>query len=72
MLTKEQVMSSLEKMPDQFSMDELMDKLILLQKIETGLAQSEKREVYSTKEAKEMIKKWPPWRGQSTLDKTSH
>lgn len=58
MLTKEQVISSLKKMPDQFSIDELMDTLILLQKIETGLAQSEKGEVYSTKEAKEMLKKW--------------
>lgn len=45
-------------MPDQFSIDELMDKLILLQKIETGLEQSKKDEVYTTKEAKEMLKKW--------------
>ena len=58
MITKTQLISSLKDMPDQFSIDELMDKLILLQKIETGLEQSKKDEVYTTKEAKEMLKKW--------------
>lgn len=58
MVTKEQVINSLKDMPDQFSIDELMDKLILLQKIEMGLEQSKKGEVYSTQEAKEMLKQW--------------
>ena len=58
MLTKSQVINSIKKMPDHFSIDDLMDKLILLQKIGIGLEQSEKGEVYSTKEAKEMLKKW--------------
>ena len=58
MLTKEKVISSLQDMPDKFSMDELIDKLILLQKIETGLEQSNKGEVFSTEEAKEMLKQW--------------
>jgi hypothetical protein len=43
MLTKEQVINSLKEMPDKFSIDDLMDKLILLQKIEIGLEQSKKR-----------------------------
>jgi len=58
MITKDQLINSLKDMPDQFSIDELMDKLILLQKIEIGLEQSNKGEVYSTQEAKEMLKKW--------------
>ncbi len=58
MLTKEKVISSLQDMPDRFSMDELIDKLILLQKIETGLEQSRKGEVFSAEEAKEMLKQW--------------
>jgi len=41
-------------MPEKFSIDELMDKLILLQKIGKGLEQSKKDEVYTTEEAKEM------------------
>jgi len=58
MVTKDQVIKSLKDMPDQFSIDELMDKLILLQKIEMGLEQSEKGEVYSTQQAKDILKQW--------------
>jgi len=58
MLTKEQVINSLKDMPNRFSIDELMDKLILLQKIETGTEQSNKGETYSTQEAKDLLKKW--------------
>ena len=72
MVTKGQVINSLKDMPDQFSIDELMDKLILLQKVEMGLEQSQRGEVYSTQEAKEMLKQWPPWRGQDKLDSTGH
>ncbi|MGB3588959.1 MAG: hypothetical protein WBA23_20600 [Tunicatimonas sp.] len=58
MITKDQVLNSLKEMPTQFSIDELMDKLILLQKIEIGLEQSKQGEVYSSLEAKEMLKEW--------------
>ncbi len=58
MITKDQVIVSLKDMPDQFSIDELMDKLILLQKIEAGLKQSKKGEVFTSMDAKEMLKQW--------------
>lgn len=58
MLTKNQVITSLKDLPDEFSIDELMDKLILLQKIEFGLDQSKKGKVYTSEEAKKMLKKW--------------
>jgi len=58
MLTKEKVINSLQDMPDTFSMDELIDKLILLQKIETGLEQSKKGEVFSAEEARKMLNQW--------------
>ncbi|MGB3851586.1 MAG: hypothetical protein WA958_16580 [Tunicatimonas sp.] len=58
MITKDQVLNSLKEMPTQFSIDELMDKLILLQKIEIGLEQSKQGEGYSSLEAKEMLKEW--------------
>lgn len=58
MLTKNQVINSLKEMPDQFSIDDLVDKLILMQRIETGLEQSKKGDVHSSKNAKEMLKQW--------------
>ncbi|MDX2303779.1 MAG: hypothetical protein NW226_13320 [Microscillaceae bacterium] len=56
MLTKQSVIESLEKMPEKFSIDDLMDQLIFLQKVEKGLVQSESGEVYSTEETKKILK----------------
>ncbi len=58
MITKEKVIDSLKNMPDSFSIDELIDKLLFLEKVEKGLEQSEKGEVYTTEQAKELLKKW--------------
>lgn len=58
MLTKEKLLQTLKDLPDKFSVEELFERVILLQKIELGMEQSEKGEVYSPDEAKEMLKKW--------------
>ena len=42
MLTKSQIMEQLEKMPNSFSVDDFIDKLILIEKIEIGMIQSKK------------------------------
>jgi len=52
-LTKEKLIQSLRDLPETFTMDELLDRIVLLQKIETGLAQSNAGETVSTQEAKE-------------------
>lgn len=36
MLTKAKLKEHLEKFPDEFSIDDLIEKLILMEKIETG------------------------------------
>lgn len=59
MLTKEQVTDALSELPGQFTLDELIDRLIFIQKVEEGLKQSERGEVYSTEEARTMLKQWP-------------
>lgn len=58
MLTKEKLLQTLRDLPDKFSVEELFERVILLQKIELGMEQSDKGEVYSTIEAKEKLKKW--------------
>lgn len=58
MITKEKLLETLKSMPDKFLVDELMERVLLLQKIEIGLEQSEKGEGYSSEEAKKMIKEW--------------
>jgi hypothetical protein len=58
MLTKTQVFGTLEKMPEQFSLDQLFDKLLFINKVEIGLLQSEKRQVNSKKQTKQKLSKW--------------
>jgi hypothetical protein len=45
MLTKEKVIMSLESMPDNFTIDDLIDDLMVINKIEKGLEDVEKGNV---------------------------
>jgi len=50
MLTKERLKEQIDKFPEEFSIDELVEKLILIEKIETGNKQSENGEIISESE----------------------
>ncbi len=58
MLTKKQVLKSLQALPAHFSVDELIDRIVLLQKIEIGMEQSASGKVFTKAEAKKKLKKW--------------
>jgi hypothetical protein len=58
MLEKKKVLSTINDLPDKFSMDEMIDRIVLLQKIEIGLEQSAKGETLTTSQAKSKLKKW--------------
>ena len=58
MISKKKLLESIKELPDSFSIDELLDRVMFLQKVEAGLAQSAKGETYSTREAKTKLKKW--------------
>jgi len=58
MLTKEQVISAINQLPGKFSIDEVIDELILLEKIEKGLAQSETNEVISDEVLDRELPEW--------------
>lgn len=58
MITREKVLETVKNMPKEFSIDDLMDKLLLLNKIEIGLAQSKSEETFTSEEAKKMIQEW--------------
>ncbi|MEO1054172.1 MAG: hypothetical protein AAFX87_26270 [Bacteroidota bacterium] len=45
MLTKEQVIKVVNKLPKEFSVEQVIDEIILLEKIETGLSQSKADDV---------------------------
>jgi predicted transcriptional regulator len=51
-------LKTIDDLPKEFSLDEIIDRLLLLDKIDTGLAQSDNGETISTDEAKEQLAKW--------------
>ncbi len=58
MLTKDSVLKTISKLPENFNLDELIDKLIFIDKVETGLDQSIKNQVVSESQAKKKLSKW--------------
>jgi hypothetical protein len=58
MLTKDNVIKTISKFPDSFTLDELVDKLIFMDKVERGLDQSMNNMVYTNDEAKKRLEKW--------------
>ncbi|MFT4758688.1 MAG: hypothetical protein ACI9XO_004769 [Paraglaciecola sp.] len=51
MLIKEKVLKTIESLPTEFSIDDLVECLIILEKVETGLKQVAEGKTFSTEEA---------------------
>ena len=58
MLTKEKILQTLKDLPDQFSIEDLFERIILMQKIETGVDQSKNGQTVSTEDARKRLDKW--------------
>ena len=58
MLTKTQVVDTLKQMPENFSIDQLFDKLNFVSKVEIGLSQSANGQINTKEQAKEKLSKW--------------
>lgn len=58
MLTKNKLRQSINKLPDTFTIDEFIDQLVFIGKVEEGLEQSKKGKVLSNEDVKEIIEKW--------------
>lgn len=58
MISKNILLKSLESMPDKINVDDLLDKVLLIQKIEEGLLQSETGQVTSHESFKNEMTEW--------------
>jgi hypothetical protein len=58
MLSKTIVLDTINKLPNSFSLDEIVEELILLNKIQTGMEQSKNNEVITHDEMKNKLEKW--------------
>lgn len=58
MIRKTKRIEPLGDLPEEFSIDELVEWLIIIQKVEEAQNQSKLGQKYSEEEAKNLIKKW--------------
>ncbi len=58
MTTKEKVISGLKKLPDSVTIDDILDQIILVEKIEKGIDQSDKNQIVPDDELDQRLGKW--------------
>ena len=58
MLTKEKIIAGIQKLPDTATIDEVLDQIMLLAKIDKGLDQADKGLVITEEEVDEKISQW--------------
>jgi len=58
MLTKEKLIKSFDTLPENLTIDQVIDSVIMLDKIEQGLKDVENGNVFTTGEVKVKLNKW--------------
>lgn len=57
-MTKEALKITIDQLPDKFELEELIDRLIYIEKIEEGFAAVERGETKTHEEVKALVKSW--------------
>jgi hypothetical protein len=57
-MTKDKALETVNNLPQEFELDELIERLIFIEKVEKGIQQLDKGESKSHDEAKSIIKSW--------------
>jgi hypothetical protein len=58
MLTKQLVQNAISDLPERFTLDEVIQRIYVLNKIESARKKSKEGKTYSTTEAKKKLAKW--------------
>ncbi len=58
MITKTQIINSLDKLPENLTIDQVVDHLIFIEKVQKGLEDSANGRINTKEEAKQKLKKW--------------
>ena len=58
MITKTQIKNSLNNLPENLTVDQVIDRLIYLEKIQKGLDDSKSGHTNSKEEAKQKLSRW--------------
>ena len=57
-MKREKVIDAVRELPQEFDLEELMEKLIFVEKIEQGLTQLDEGKTVDHAQVKEIVKKW--------------
>ena len=58
MLTKEKIKKTIDTLPDKFTIEDVIEELIVIDKIEQGLKDVQEGNIYTTEEARLKLEKW--------------
>ncbi|HNP18412.1 MAG TPA: hypothetical protein PKL31_08270 [Fulvivirga sp.] len=58
MITKAQIIHTLKGMPEKVSIDQVIDQLIFLDKVQKGISDSDNNRINSKEKAKQKLSKW--------------
>ncbi len=58
MITKTKLLSILDNLPENFTIDQLIDHIIFVEKVQKGLEDSENGRLHSKEEARQKLSKW--------------
>lgn len=57
-ITKEKLQKQIDEFPDEISIDEVIERLIMIEKIETRIQESENNETISEDDIKNEMQEW--------------
>jgi hypothetical protein len=58
MITKTKLISSLDNLPENLTVDQVIDHIIFVEKVEKGMSDSENNRVNTKEQAKHKLSKW--------------
>jgi predicted transcriptional regulator len=58
MLTREKVKKTIDRLPENFTVDQVVEELVILNKIDEGLRDVEQGRVFTTDRVKKELKTW--------------
>ena len=58
MLTKTQILHTLEGMPEKVTIDQVVDQLVFLDKVQKGISDSDNDKIHTKEQAKQKLSKW--------------
>lgn len=57
-MTKEQILETVQQLPENFELEDLFERLLLIKRIEEGVRQSDNGETMTEAEAKSYLSRW--------------